>query len=242
MKEQIKMSAPVLSLMLLALMGSSCKSVNTQAGLNESSPSAARGYGEFRIGVKDETHLLSLMRVRHGTKHPSPAGVYTFIKEKGDKDIAKHKVGIDAPANRFFTNMYSFEVCEYDKAQSKLVSCWYPFLNYLREPVLLSGDLISLDELSTADGADVILGDLKALWRSDLQDFSADAKAVVSVEHILANIILFANRLWSSPGYAKDDGTYYEIKYLCERKTLRPGKLVQINHYRPVVCQPAPRR
>lgn len=230
MKEQIKaptkMCAPMLSLIVLAL--ASCKSVDMGAGIRAfSSLEAARGYG---------TYLLMLRPVQHGTAHPSPVGEYLFTDKDG-RMIDKHRVDMVVSTNPFFAGMY--ELCEYDEKQSKLMGCWVPFLNHLKEPVLLAGKLIFLDELSTADGTDVILGHLKALWRTDLQDFSTATVAVASVEHILANILRFAGKLWNSSRYA-DSPTYYEIKYLCERKsTLRPGKLVQINH-KPR-CSPAPR-
>ena len=111
-------------------------------------------------------------------------------------------------------------MCEYrgTTVARDLLACWFPLLNSDRQPVLIRKDLISLEDLTATDGTDLILGELQALWRSDVRD-THHYKKVGSVIAVLGHIYRFQDNLWSSDEY-NSLGLDVRISYEC-----RPDKL-----------------
>lgn len=180
--------------------------------------------GKFAPALKDDKYVLRL--VRSGlSENIVPGGLrdYIFnvrfftdeyfrktinIEDHYQKNAKKYKQYVSfhhlhIVSERLDHDWFTFQMCEYRDTgmiKTHLETCWFPFLNRSRYPVPIEAGLIALDELTAADGTDLILGEVKALWRSESADYS-DYKEVESVKDVLKKIDRFQKKIWNIDDY-----------------------------------------
>ena len=210
--------------LIACMILSSCRSLSTQTTktkLAQAYTTAREAQRKFLPGLKDDKYILRLV-MSNITKNPQRYYFQTrfYTREYVRNNYKKEGFADNQWEYRDFVSFhylktvsespsggtwFTFQICEYDLNESDLKidernRCWYPLLNRSRYPVPIEPSLIPLDNLTAADGTDLILGQLNALWRSEATDNTVYTE-VESVWEIITKMKNFQEIFWDDDDY-----------------------------------------
>lgn len=178
--------------------------------------------GKFSIALKDRRYVLRLVRSspmissyqyfnprylsREFSSQSYKNSDYQKALSKHRLYVSFHYLAVVSEYSEFdksgLGDWYTFQMCDYSDRVD--LRCWFPLLNRSKYPVPINADFISLNNLTAADGTDLILGEVLGLWRGgpvDLTNLPYTYKEVESVWQVISNVVIFQKKLWNVNNY-----------------------------------------